>query len=106
MDVNDKIGHDGSNCSDVDMQSDEAVKSSRLSITWPRVNLGKKIFYYQHEGFSKFFFFQFTKYLGILDRFWQRLSGTFQPNAVHLTNNVLHLTLADLLGGVDSLTRY
>lgn len=43
MDVNERIGHDGSSCRDVDMQSDAAVKSSRLSITWPSVNLEKII---------------------------------------------------------------
>lgn len=41
--MNDKMGHDGSNSNDVDMQSEEAVKSSRLSITWPRVNLRERM---------------------------------------------------------------
>lgn len=39
MELNDIMGHGGSNESDVAMQSDEAVKSSKLSITWPSVNL-------------------------------------------------------------------
>lgn len=36
--VNGRIGHDGSNCIAVAIQSADAVKSPSVSITWPRLN--------------------------------------------------------------------
>jgi hypothetical protein len=44
IDVNGKTGQEGSNCSDVAMQSEEAVKSFKLSITLPNVNLYEHFF--------------------------------------------------------------
>ena len=39
MEVNGSTGHEGSNWSAVDIQSAETLKSSKLSITCPNVNL-------------------------------------------------------------------
>lgn len=85
MDVNDKMGQAGSSWSDVAMQSEEVVKSSRLSITWPRVNLTIKCIQLRvcFEEVSN----ELTKYSDSQGRSWQHLSDISQPVVVHLTDN-------------------